>query len=139
MPLFDAISTTGTGMETYQTWLDTIANNIANINTVSPTSGPAFQATYVQAAANGAGSTGVGTGVHVEKLAQGSAEGRVTYDPSSPVADKDGYVRLPDIDMGEQMGNMIMAQRALQANAAVVDRAKQCYQAALDIGKNARS
>jgi flagellar basal-body rod protein FlgC len=139
MPLFDAISTTGTGMKTYQTWLDAIANNIANINTVKPTSGAAFQATYVEASANGAGSEGVGTGVHVQAIPEGSAEGRLVYAPNNPQADKDGYVRMPDIDLGEQMGDMIMAQRALQANAAVVDRAKQSYQAAIDIGRNARS
>ena len=31
---------------------------------------------------------------------------------------------MPDIDMGEQMGNLIMAERAFQANANVIDRAK---------------
>ena len=33
-------------------------------------------------------------------------------------------MRMPDIDLGEQMSTMIMAQRGYQANAAVVDRAK---------------
>jgi flagellar basal-body rod protein FlgC len=37
---------------------------------------------------------------------------------------------------GEQMSNLIMAQRGYQANAAVVDRAKESYQAALQIGRN---
>ncbi len=43
---------------------------------------------------------------------------------------------MPDIDMGEQMGNLIMAQRSFQANAAVVDRARDVYEAAINIGKN---
>jgi flagellar basal body rod protein FlgC len=47
-----------------------------------------------------------------------------------------GYVRLPDIDLGTQMADLIMAQRGYQANAAVVDRAKDSYQAALEIGRN---
>ena len=69
-------------------------------------------------------------------LRQSSAEGRLTYQPDNPLADAKGYVRLPDIDMGEQMGNLIMAQRGFQANAAVIDRARDVYEAAINIGKN---
>ena len=56
--------------------------------------------------------------------------------PTNPLADEDGYVRYPDIDMSSQMTQLIMAQRGYQANAAVVDRAKETYQAALQIGRN---
>jgi flagellar basal-body rod protein FlgC len=42
---------------------------------------------------------------------------------------------MPDIDLSEQMSTLIMAQRGYQANAAVVDRAKTSYEAALQIGK----
>jgi flagellar basal-body rod protein FlgC len=41
----------------------------------------------------------------------------------------------PDIDLGDQMSQLIMAQRSYEANANVVDRAKDSYQAALQIGK----
>ncbi|MCW2492445.1 MAG: putative flagellar basal-body rod protein FlgC, partial [Frankiales bacterium] len=44
--------------------------------------------------------------------------------------------RTPDIDLSEQMGNLIMAQRGFQANAAVIDRARSTYQDAINIGKN---
>jgi len=57
------------------------------------------------------------------------------YEPSHPLADADGYVRYPDIDLASQMGQLIMAQRGYQANAAVVDRAKSTYEAALQIGR----
>jgi flagellar basal-body rod protein FlgC len=60
----------------------------------------------------------------------------MVYEPDNPVADANGYVRYPDIDLSEQMGSLIMAQRGYQANAAVVDRAKETYQAALQIGRN---
>jgi flagellar basal-body rod protein FlgC len=135
--VFDAMNSAGSGMSTYQTWLDAIADNISNVNTISPTSGNAFQAEYVQAQANPTGDGAVGGGVQVTGIAHSSAAGRLTYDPENPQADATGYVRLPDIDMGEQMGNLIMAQRAFQANASVVDRAQQTYQYAVDIGKKA--
>lgn len=136
MSLFSAINISGTGLTTFRTWIDTIANNIANVNTATSTSGPAFQATYTAATALGPGEDGIGTGVQSDNSLKSSAEGRLTYQPDNPLADSKGYVRLPDIDMSEQMGNLIMAQRAFQANAAVIDRAKETYQDAINIGKN---
>jgi flagellar basal-body rod protein FlgC len=136
MSIFSAISTSGTGLSTFRTWIDVIANNMANINTVKPTSGAAFQAQYVQAQEVSGATDGVGAGVGVTALPLSSAAGRLTYQPDNPLADAKGYVRLPDIDMGEQMGNLIMAQRAFQANAAVVDRARETYLDAINIGKN---
>ena len=76
-------------------------------------------------------------GVQVAGVKFGSAEGRVVHEPDNPLADKDGNVRYPDIDLGDQMTQMMMAQRGYQANLSVVDRAKDAYQAALQLGRNA--
>lgn len=128
---FDAIGIAGTGMTVHRKWLDAIADNIANVNTVRRTNEAAFQARYVEIeAADGT------AGVYVKSDVYGSAEGRLAYDPNNPLADEDGMVRMPDIDLGEQMSALIMAQRAYQANAAVVDRAKESYMAALQIGRS---
>ncbi|GAA4674446.1 flagellar basal body rod protein FlgC [Frondihabitans cladoniiphilus] len=131
MGMFDAIGIASTGLTVHRHWLDAISDNIANVNTAKPTSGAAFQARYVEVQ-EGAGVSGA----YVKSTTLGSAAGRLTYDPSNPIADKDGYVRLPDIDLGTQMSDLIMAQRGYQANAAVVDRAKTAYEAALEIGRN---
>ncbi len=133
--MFDSINTAGTGLSTYQTWLDALANNIANVNDVSPTSGTAFQAEFVQAQPRGAGADGVGSGVEVTGILGSSPQGVLSYDPSNPIADAQGLVRRPDINMSDQMGNLIMAQRAFQANAQVVTRSKDTYEAAINIGK----
>jgi flagellar basal-body rod protein FlgC len=127
----DAINIAASALNTHQAWLNAISNNIANVNTAKATSGNAFQAEYleVQAQSNN-------DGVAVTKVVHGDAAGRLVYDPTNAVADKDGYVRMPDIDLGEQMSTLIMAQRGYQANAAVVDRAKESYEAALQIGRS---
>jgi flagellar basal-body rod protein FlgC len=128
---FDAIGIAGAGLSLHRKWLDATADNIANANTVTSTDGNAFQARYVLAQA------GEGTsGAYVAGAAWGDAEGRVVFQPDHPLADEGGYVRYPDIDMAEQMGGLIMAQRGYQANAAVVDRAKTAYEAALQIGRS---
>ena len=128
---FDAIGIAGSALTVHRKWLDAISDNIANVNTASATDGDAFQERYVIARAN----TRDG-GVNVASTALGSAEGRLAYDPANPLADEDGLVRMPDIDLSAQMSNLIMAQRGYEANAAVVDRAKSTYEAALQIGRS---
>jgi flagellar basal-body rod protein FlgC len=127
---FDAIGIAGSALTVHRKWLDAVSDNLANANTATSTDGAAFQARYV-IAQEGAGTSGV----YVSATDYGDAEGRMVFEPDHPLADEAGYVRYPDIDMGEQMAALIMAQRGYQANAAVVDRAKETYQAALQIGK----
>ena len=133
MGMFGAIGIAGTGVTVYRKWIDAVSDNLANMNNPAPTSAKAFQARYVlaQAVEYGAGDGGV----QVAGTALGKAEGRLVYEPNSPLADNNGYVRYPDIDLGSQMGQLIMAQRGYQANLTVVDRAKDAYEAALNIGK----
>lgn len=134
MTTFGAIGIASTGMTVNRKWLDAVSDNLANMNTVTATDEAAFQAKYVVATAVGYPENG--QGVQVKGIELGSAEGRMVYEPEHPLADAEGYVKYPDIDMGSQMSQMIMAQRGYQASAAVVDRAKATYEAALQIGRN---
>lgn len=128
---FDAIGIAGTALTVHRKWLDAVSDNLANVNTAAPTGGEAFRARYVVAEA-GAGTSGV----YVRGAEFGDPEGRMVYEPDHPYADADGYVRYPDIDLAAQMGSLIMAQRGYQANAAVVDRARETYLSALQIGRS---
>jgi len=130
MSTFNAIGVAGTGVTVYRKWLDAVSDNIANIDNVSRTSENAFQARYVVAQ-----EAQDGNGAQVGGIAYGSAEGRLSFEPDNPLADTEGYVRRPDIDLGSQMAQMMMAQRAYQANLAVVDRARDSYTAAINLGK----
>jgi flagellar basal-body rod protein FlgC len=131
--VFEALGISGSSLGVHQKWLDAISDNIANVNTVRSTNQAAFQARYVVATAVEDG--GTGAGVTVAGIQLGDAEGRLVYSPDHPLADAKGYVRLPDIDMGEQMSTMIMAQRGYQANISNIDRIKETYQAAINMGR----
>ena len=131
--MFDSLNISGSGLLAHRKWLDAVSDNISNINTVTSTDEAAFQERLVVAQAVDYGS-GEG-GVRVAGAELGSAEGRLVHQPDHPLADADGYVRYPDIDLGEQMTNLLMAQRGYQANLAVVERATNAYQAALQLGK----
>lgn len=128
---FDAIGIAGSALTVHRKWLDSVSDNLANMNNASATNGPAFQARYVEAAEGAEGS-----GVYVKSTQLGNGEGRIVYQPDHPLADADGNVKYPDIDMAEQMGALIIAQRGYQANAQVVDRARESYLAALEIGRS---
>jgi flagellar basal-body rod protein FlgC len=130
MSTFNAIGVASSGVTVYRKWLDAVSDNLANMDNVSRTSENAFQARYVVAQ-----EAQDGNGVEVGGIALGSAAGQLAYEPDNPLADTEGYVRRPDIDMGSQMAQMMMAQRSYQANLSVVDRARESYQAAINLGK----
>jgi flagellar basal-body rod protein FlgC len=132
--MFDALNVAGSGLLAHRKWLDAVSDNISNINTVSSTDEEAFKERFVVAQAMDYGS-GEG-GVRVARAEFGDGEGRLVYAPDHPLADEQGYVKYPDIDLGEQMTSMVMAQRGYQANIATVERATNAYQAALQLGKN---
>lgn len=127
--VFSALDTTRSGLGVYRTWLNAVSDNIANMDTARRTSDAAFQARYIVAKADDGG------GVHVDSIAFGSADGRVVNEPGNPLADSAGNVRYPDIDLSEQMVDLMVAQRGYQANLSVVDRVRDSYQQALQIGK----
>jgi flagellar basal-body rod protein FlgC len=135
MSIFQSLGIAGTGLTVYRKWLDAVSDNIANLNTVRPSDQSAFQARYIIASSIEGGDSGLGA--QVAGVAYGSAEGRLVYEPGNPLADKKGYVRYPDIDLSSQMTQLIMAQRGYQANLSVVDRARDAYSAALQLGRNA--
>jgi flagellar basal-body rod protein FlgC len=132
--IFGALGIAGTGLTVYRKWLDAASDNIANMNNVTSTSRDAFQARYIiaQAVDYGRGTEGVQVGGAVFS---GKEQGKLVYEPDNPLADEDGNVRYPDINLSDQMGNLIMAQRGYQANLAVVDRARDAYQSAIQLGR----
>ncbi len=136
--LFPSFQTAGSGLTVFRTWMDVVSDNMANLDTVRPTSEAAFQPRFVVANAAGSGQeamTGAAAGAQVTGISFGDATGRLVHDPTNPLADADGMVRYPDVDMGDQMTQLMVAQRGYQANLAVIDRARDAYQQALSIGR----
>jgi flagellar basal-body rod protein FlgC len=133
MAIFDTLGISGSGMTAHRKWLDAVSDNISNINDVSATSEDAFKERFVDVQANEYGS-GEG-GVRVAGVTFGSGEGRIVYEPDNPLADANGNVKYPDIDLGDQMTELMIAQRGYQANVTAITRATDAYQAALRLGK----
>jgi flagellar basal-body rod protein FlgC len=134
MGVFDTLGISGSGLMVHRKWLDAVSDNMANINTVNPYDQKPFQERLIVAQSVDYGS-GEG-GVRVARAEfGGDPNGRVVYEPDHPMANEEGYVRYPDVDLGDQMVQLLMAQRGYQANLAVVERATNAYQAALQLGR----
>jgi flagellar basal-body rod protein FlgC len=143
---FSSLGAPASGMRVYQTWIDALSDNVANVSTSNPEGEAAFQERFVVAQASGgrgrpsAGPNGassgseIGNGAFVSGVEFGDAEGRMVYQPDHPYADADGMVRMPDLDMSTQMTNLIIAQRAYSANVTVFERSRDTYLRALEIG-----
>lgn len=146
--VFNTLAVARSGMGAYKLWIDAVADNVANIDNVTSTDQPAFaerfvavrpmeseSATGVPGPMGASPSDGVGQGVVVTGVQFGDPNGRVVYEPNNPLADENGMVRRPAIDLSDQMVYVQVAQRGYQANINVFERAREAYESALQIGK----
>jgi flagellar basal-body rod protein FlgC len=120
-------------MGVYKTWLNAVADNVANMDDVVATTDPAFQERFVEVEAM-EDSTGTGAGAEVVGAQFGDPNGIVAYEPNHPLADENGMIRRSSVDLTEQMVWLQLAQRGYQANVAAFGRAKEAYESALQIG-----
>ena len=134
MGAFDAIDIAQTGADVSQLWLEAIAHNIANVNTIRSADEEPFRALLVHAEEelNGAG---VGEGTRAVQILRTDAEPVWVFDPEHPLASEEGYVVRPAVDLAKEMADMIAAQRSYQMNLQVIKTGEESYQAALQIGR----
>lgn len=124
------------GLRAQRTRMNVIANNIANAQTTrTPNNGGPFkrQLTIFRGENIKPRIRPDKLGVRVKKIVKDTSPLRRVYDPSHPDANKDGYVDYPNINVAVEMVNLIAAQRAYEANIAVIVSGKQMRQRALEI------
>jgi flagellar basal-body rod protein FlgC len=128
------VGRTGVGFSRY--WMDTIAHNLANVNTVTPGGEEPFRARFVVAQALGRGPFAPnGSGVGVAAVREAEGDPPRAYDPDHPLADADGVVTLPVVDLAGQLTDLIAANRSYQMNLKSVETGREAYQAALRLGQ----
>ena len=72
-------------------------------------------------------------GVRVASIAEDKTDGPMIYDPGNPNADKNGYVRMPNVNMSEELMDLMNARRLYEANATVFQVARAMLHKAIDI------
>ena len=58
---------------------------------------------------------------------------RVVYDPGHPAAGKDGFVKMPNVDMLVETADLRDANRMYQANLQVVKQAREVISLTIDL------
>ena len=145
MSVFGAMDVSATGMTAQQLRMDTISENIANVNTTRDAKGRPYRRKTVvfeeksyptfSESLSMANKHNIGKGVKVTRIVEDNSEGRLVYDPSHPDANEDGYVTLPNVNTVTEMTNMIDATRAFEANVTVLNSTKGMAMKALAIGQ----
>lgn len=74
-------------------------------------------------------------GVRVVEIGEDQSEFKLQYDPSHPDAEEDGYVRMPNVDVVQEMVDMMSAYRAYEANVTALNSFKDMAVKTLELGK----
>ena len=135
MSSFKIFDIAGSALSAQSVRLNTVASNLANADAVSgdPESVykarlPVFEAA-VQAGAPDA------AGVRVLGVVESEAAAEKRYEPGHPLADAEGYVYAPNVNVVEEMVNMISASRSYQSSVEVMNTAKDLALRTLTLGK----
>ena len=133
MDPFLCLKIAGSGLMVQRLRMNIIASNIANAETTRTSDGKPYRRKDIFVM-----SVPVDNGVYSivpVSIINDPRPFRVVYDPSHPDADKNGYVKLPNVTPIEEMINMISAVRAYEANVAVINNTKSMISKALEIAR----
>ncbi|HEY8519040.1 MAG TPA: flagellar basal body rod protein FlgC [Gammaproteobacteria bacterium] len=136
MNLFKIFDISGSALSAQSVRLNTVASNLANADVPSATADGVYKARHpVFAAVLRAVGTETAGGVRVTGIVESERPPRVEYRPGHPLANEEGYVYLPAVNVVEEMADMISASRSYQSNVEVLDTIKQLMLRTLQLGQ----
>lgn len=133
MSLFNIFNVAGSGMAAQSQRLNVVASNLANADSTTSANGQPYRAKQVVFSATPI--EGGGQGVKVTSVVEDNSPMKMIYDPKHPMADENGYVAMPNVDVVGEMVNMISASRAYQNNVDVMNTSKTLLLRTLNIGQ----
>jgi flagellar basal-body rod protein FlgC len=143
MSLFRIFDIAGSALDAQSVRMNATASNMANANSAASSSGSTYRARQplfapllgdaFDQAFGVAGEASIG--VKVDGVVESQAPLRREYQPQHPLADEQGYVFLPNVNVIEEMANMISASRSYQTNVEVMEASKRMLQQTLALGQ----
>jgi len=135
MSLFSIFNVSGSAMSAQAQRLNVVASNLANADSATSASGAAYRAKQVVFEATPAQGGGASTGVKVRQVVEDPSPLKQVYDPKHPMADENGYVGMPNVNVVDEMVNMLSASRSYQTNVETMNAAKSLLLKTLTIGQ----
>ena len=139
MSLFDVMDVASTSLTAQTVRLHTIAENMANANTVSSTADDTYRAKAPVFKAILEGQVdpmeASKLGVELDGVVEVGGPARQEFNPAHPLADENGFIYRPDIDAATEMSQMMQASRSFQNSIEAINTAKQLALRTLTLGK----
>ena len=126
---FGPIDIAISGLRSQSKQMEVISSNVANIRTTDAGNGEPYrrlEATFET------DDEDIG-GVSLDKIVRDMSDFERILDPGNPDADKNGYVKMPNVNLPIEMMNLTIATRAYQANAAILKRYQQMVETTLEL------
>ncbi len=138
MSLYNIFGISGSAMAAQSVRLNTTASNIANADSVASSYDevykarhPVFQTIVSEMGVNNQHNGGV----KVAGIIESQADAVAKYKPENPLADENGYVYSPNVNIVEEMANMISASRAYQSNVQIASMTKNLLDRTMALGQ----
>lgn len=145
MDFITSMKISASGLNVQRQRMDTIASNLANIETTrTPEGGPYRRKDVVVSSMPLAENFAVSLNRELEnsirqavvvKIIEDQSEPILVFNPDHPDANEEGYVALPNINLMTEMVNMINATRSFEANVQAIEAAKSMALRAIDLGR----
>jgi len=134
MSLFNIFNVAGSAMTAQAQRLNVVASNLANADSTTSSNGQPYRAKQVVFSTMPVGD-GSAQGVKVTAVVEDNSPMKMIYDPQHPMANEQGYVSMPNVNVVDEMVNMISASRAYQNNVEVMNTSKTLLLRTLTIGQ----
>jgi len=135
MSLFTVFNIAASALAAQSQRLNVVASNLANAESAATAGGTPYKAREVVFTATPVGPGEPGMGVNVTGVVEDPAPPRLVYDPTHPMADANGYVAMPNVNVVEEMTNMISASRSYQTNLDLINTTKSLLLRTLALGQ----
>jgi flagellar basal-body rod protein FlgC len=135
MSLFSILDVAGSALTAQSQRLNTTASNLANADSATSSTGEPYRAKQVVFTAQPLLGRDSAVGVRVSNVVHDQSPPRRVHDPRHPLADEQGYVTMPNVNVIEEMVNMISASRSYQTNVELMNTAKTLLLKTLQIGQ----
>jgi flagellar basal-body rod protein FlgC len=140
MSLFNVFNVAGSALNAETIRLNTTASNLANSESVNGDESKVYRARHpvFQAMMNTAEPSfdgqGAAIGVRVLGVVESKAPATMRYQPDNPLANKDGYVFMSNVNAIEEMTNMISANRSFATNVEAINTARDLLLKTISMG-----
>jgi len=125
---FGPIDIAISGMQAQGKQMEIISSNVANARTTNAGKGEPYR--RLEAVFKKDEDLG---GVKIDDIVTDTSDFLRVLDPGNPMADENGYISMPNVNLPAEMMNLTVATRMYQANVAVLKRYQQMVETTLEL------